>query len=291
MADQKIQLTVQVNADTGQLEVLGAKFNETSQKAKETTNAFGDLGEEAGNLIKRFLPFATGAGLLTFFVSAVKGAEEQNEAFRRLQFTLENSGKSWEANREGIEKWTNAVAISTRFSGNEAIATLEKFTRITGSLTQATAASQLAMGLSVKSHKELSETVGLVTDLLNGNERALIGVKREFASVAGGATTTQEALSRLQTAYGNAAKSTGTLTDEGASLSHSFDQLKDSVGNVFGPVLIWLADKLKMVIKGYQELGVVIAGIGAALTVNIGPGFKAAMTAILDETTNSIQEI
>lgn len=291
MADQKIQLTVQVNSETGQLEVLGAKFDQVSAKAKQTKNVFSGLSGEAGSLIKSFLPFATAGGIIAFFTSAVKGAEEQNEAFRRLQFTIEGTGKSWEKSKQKVEQWTSAVAASTRFSDGEAIAALDKFTRVTGSLSQAQSASLLAMDLSVASGKDLSQTISLVTDLLNGNERALIEVRREYGEAAGSAKTTQEAIDLLSKKYEGAATKSKGLTDETAKLVNSFGQLKDTVGNAVAPALTWIVDKTKLIIEGYQKLGVVIAGIGAALTTNIGgPGSKAAMQSILDGTLEELDK-
>lgn len=289
MADQKIQLTVQVNAETGQLEVLGAKFAQVGEKAKGTGDAFSSLSGEAGGLLRSLLPFATAGGVIAFFTNAVKGAEEQNESFRRLKFTIDGMGISWDKNKQSIEQWTQSIAASTRFSDSDAIAALDKLTRVTGSLSQAQTASQLAMGLSVASGKELSSTIALVTDLLNGNQRALIEVKREFGNVAGGAKDTQQALSALQKAYGDTAAKSSGLTDTTAHLVNSFSELKDSIGNAIIPVLIPAIDLLKKMVDGFQLLGIAIGGIVKANIQALKLDF-AGMKETFNQTISDIQD-
>lgn len=291
MADQKIQLTVQVNAETGQLEVLGAKLGETSSKAKDAANSFGNLTAQAGSLLRSMLPFATAAGVIAFFTDSVKGAEEQNEAFRRLQFTIEGTGKSWEANRKQVELWTNAVSNSTRFSDTDAITTLEKFTRVTGNLSQAQSASVLAMNLSVASGKDLGETMSLVTDLLNGNERALIGVKREFSNVAGSAKTTQEALDLLTRGYQNNAIGAEGLTDSSAKLRNAFGQFKDVVGNALIPALTVIIDKTTQAVQQFEKFGAVFASLWKSEVALFRGEFSKAIDELKNQMPAALDEI
>jgi hypothetical protein len=66
MASNNIELSIKVNAETGQLEVLGSKFEALNTKAKETSGSFLGLTGEAAKLAKSMLPFATGAGARSF---------------------------------------------------------------------------------------------------------------------------------------------------------------------------------------------------------------------------------
>jgi hypothetical protein len=279
LASQKLELDIRVNADTGQLEVVGTKLQSLGDKAGKTGSAFGDLGGAAGSLFKSFLPFASAGAVLAFFTNAVKGAEEQNEAFRRLKTSIEQTGGSWEVSRQQVQRWTNAIAEATRFSDGDAISALEKFVRVTGSVTQAQHASQLAMGLSVSSGKDLGESIALVTDLLNGNERALIQARREFGNVVGGAKTTQEALDALSRKYDEAALKSEGLTDSTAKLRNSFDQFKDQLGNAIIPVITPVIDFLTAAIQKFNQFAGVLSAFGAAWKNALIGNFKGAKEA------------
>lgn len=267
MAEKVIQLSVKVNAETGQLDVLGAQFKGISEKATKAGGSFKGLAGEAGNLAKSFAPFLTGAGIVAFFASAVKGAEEENEAIRRLSFGLQASGVSWEDNKEAVLQWGAAIQATTRFSDTEALSTLDRLVRVTGNLTQAQAGSQLAMGLSVASGKSLSETEAVMVDLLNGNERALIAVNKEFGAFTGGAKTTQEALDILQAKLGDAAMKEESFTKGTAGLKNAFGEFSETVGRAFIPALTTITTLATGAIGIFENLGTVIANIAAKALV------------------------
>jgi hypothetical protein len=265
VADNVVDIKVKVNAETGDLEVINAKLKETAKAADQVKGSFTGLTGEAKSLLASLGLIATATGILSFFKSSVRGAEEQNEAWRRLKFTVESTGQSFESARTQAEGWVSAIAAGTRFSDGEAIDALEKLTRITGSLSQAQKASELAMGLQKASGRDLSATVALVTELLNGNERALKETSREFASVAGGAKNTQEALDLLSDTYGKAAFVNDGYQDSQKRLSNSFGALKDEIGNfIIGPatkVLEWA----RQIVISVDEVGLRIARTAAKI--------------------------
>lgn len=293
MADNTVDIKVKINAETGQLDVLGAKFKGAAAGAKEAEGAFTGLSGEARNLLSSLGLVATAGGIVAFFHSAIKGAEEQNEAWRRLKFTVESTGQSFAAARGQAEGWVNAIAQGTRFSDSQAIATLEKLTRVTGSLTQAQKASELAMGLSKASGQELSSTVSLVTNLLNGNERALIEVKREFGNVAGSATDTQTALDRLSDTYGKVAFQNEGLTDASARLGNAFNQFKDTVGNALTGPLTTLLGWATKAVSNLDQVGLVFASMAAKVVVGIetlGAAWAKAMVFDFSGASASLED-
>jgi hypothetical protein len=265
MADNVVDIKVKVNTETGELDVLGAKFKGAAAGAKEAQGAFTGLTGEAKSLLSSLGLLATAGGVISFFTSSIKGAEEQNEAFRRLKFTLESSGESWANNENRIRSWTDAIGSSTRYSDGEAIETLEKLTRITGSLSQAQTASVLAMGMAKAGHIQLGEATGMLTDLLNGNERALKEVARVFGDVAGGAKTTQEAIDLLADKYQNAAFQNDGLTDATKQLSNTFGQFKDTVGNAVAGPLTKLVGWARDVVISIDQVGLRIATTAAKI--------------------------
>jgi hypothetical protein len=264
VADKVIQLSVKVNSDTGQLEVLGAKFKGAASSAKDAEGAFKGLKGEASSLLQSFLPFATAGGILAFFTSSVKAAEQENQSLQRLKFTVESMGGSWEKAKDQVAAWGTAIAATTRFSDGDAFNAIDRLARITGSLTSAQKAAQVAMGLSVSSGKSLNETTELMSNLLAGNERALMETKREFGAFAGSAQNAQQALDLLSARFGDAAFKEESFTKETNQLKNAFGEFQEQVGRGLIPALIPVFDVLSMIMRGFRELGVVIAGMGAS---------------------------
>lgn len=297
---EPLNLTIKVNTETGQLEVLGAKFREVGDQSKSLTSAFSGLTGEAKNLLGAFLPFASAAGVVAFFAGAVKAAEEENEALRRLQFGLEASGVSWSKNEAAINQWASTLQASTRFSDTQALEALDKLVRVTGDLTQSQRAVQLAMGLSTASGKDLATTTQMVTDLVNGNERAVLSLRREFGSFIGDASNTQDVLDILNQQFGDAATKEDSFTKSSSQLKAAFSDLQETVGRALIPGLQIFVDILKEGIEWVQKIGAALAGFSAialetaqGIARGMKEAFKLNFSAVRDiakETFERIQE-
>jgi hypothetical protein len=270
MADEVVKLSVKVNAETGQLEILGAKLQEVGKKAEGTEDSFGNLTKGAKDLALAFLPFATATGAVAFFASAVQGAEEENEALRKLSFTLKQFGADTKDSEQAVKDWAGAIQAATRFSDSEALSSLERLVRVTGNLTQAQMASQLSMGLSVQSGKSLQETESLIIELLNGNQRALMQVNKEFGAFTGGAKTAQQALDALNNAFSKAAFEDKSFTSDVSRLKNALNDMKEQVGAGLIPFLADLAQKTNSLLPAFQKVAAVVSGIaGAAMKLFI----------------------
>lgn len=264
-----IELNLRVNTETGQLEVLGAKFRKVGEDAKQAQGSFAKLGGEAGSLLKSFLPFATAGGIVAFFTSAIKGAEEQNESMRRLRGTVEATGQAWGNSQQAIQEWTTAIATATRFSGGDALAALDKLTRATGNLSQGQAAASLAMDLSVKTGKELSETTQLVNDLVNKNERAVKLASREYGVLTGNARDAQGMLDALRASAGGAAEAEQSLTKDSHQLANAFGDFKDTIGNAFAPAISAVMGVLTGAVRQIDKMGTAVATAAAIVGYSI----------------------
>ena len=293
MADKKVELTVQINAETGQLEIVQKGLEGVSGKAKETQASFSGLTGEAGSLLKSFLPFATMAGVTKFFYDAVKGAEEENQALRRLQGALNQTEQSFENSRIKILTWSSAIQNLTRFSDTEALLSLDRLVRVTGDVAKAMTASKLAMDLSVKSGKPLEETTRTVIDLLNGNQRALLEVNREYGALAGNATTTQKALDNLSVSVKGAAENEQGLTKETLQMRNQWKEFMDLIGTQFTPAVGQLLEILGWALKSIMTIGTAIAGqftIAWNIMLKTGEIFKAIFTGHFIEALNLVKQ-
>lgn len=278
MADNLVELHLRVNTETGAIDQLSQKLNEAAGQADKTGQSFKGAGEGASQLLRELGLIATAAGVLEFFKSSVTEAEHENEALRRLGNALEMNGISWKQNADQVEAWGSSIQQTTRFSDTEAFEALEKLTRVTGDLSQAQQASQVAMGLSVASGKELGETTQLITMLLNGNERAIKQVRNEYGSFVGNARTTQEVLDSLNKQFAHTAQQEESFTKTTAQLHSAFSDFQETIGRAFIPALSSVIKFITGAIQHIEGMGVVLAS-NAAIVIEACQGIAKAVNA------------
>jgi hypothetical protein len=281
MADKAIQLSVKVKTDTGQLEVLGAKFSDIGKKAEQAKSSFSKLGGEAKSLLTSFLPFATAGGIVAFFVNAVRSAEAHSESLRRLKGNLEAVGVSFDQNKAQIIAWSEAIQASTRFDNDVALATLERFIKVTGNLSQAQRASSLAMDISVQTGKNLGEVESLLVNLINKNTRGVMEANREFGALTGHATSAQQAIDNLARATEGAAVQERSLTKDVGQAKAGFGDLSREVGESLLPTVSFVTHAFLSLVKTVQSLGSMLGGVFAAML----DGFKGMSAAIMAAST------
>jgi hypothetical protein len=268
--DQNLEVSLIINADTGKLEVVGSKMQDVAKRAADAKGSFLGLTGEAQKLAKALGDVVTAGALIKFLADAVKGAEEQNQAMRNLKFTVESTGGSWEKHEKQIDNWSKAIGRATKFSDGEALQSLDRLTRATGNVTQAQQASMLAMGLAAKTGKQLGETTDFVNNLINKNQRAVMEAHREYGTFVGNAKSAQEILDVLNGKFSDAALKEEGLTKSSHSLTNSFGQFKDVVGNAIIPVLATIFDTLTGLINKWESFASVISAsvlkAGAAIS-------------------------
>lgn len=266
MADQKIELTVRVNSDTGGIDVVGSKLKDLEEKAKGTGKSFLGLTGTSASLVKEFLPFVTVVGGATFAISkftgfitsAVKESESFRETLTRMRSAVETTGGSWDKSGKAIEDWAQTIQRATRFSDNQALAALDRLTRATGNLAIAQKGTTLAMDISVKTGQDFNSVTDLVTRMILGQNRALLEAQKQFGNVLAGAKDNKEALEKLASAYEGAAISERSLTSESAKLNNEWEDLKKNVGNAVTPALLTLTETLNNLFPTISKVGIVL---------------------------------
>lgn len=290
MADQKIELTVRVNSDTGQLDVVSQKLKGLGADSEKAGKQVAGAGEGFKSLGKALGGLATAAAIGAFFKSAVQGAEEENQAMRRLKFAVEASGQSFQDSQKQINSWAQGIQAATRFTDGQAIETMAKFVRVTGDTTKAQKASQLAMSLSVATGKDLATTTDTLTNLINKNERGVMMARKEFGAFIGGAENGQQVLDVLSQKFGDAALKEEGFSKETSSLSNNWNELKDTIGNAVIPVLTSFVSWLNKGVDAIRAVGDAL-GTLAALIFTTFEGVGRAVVALVKRDFGSIENI
>lgn len=255
MAEQKLELTVQVNSETGQLEVVQGKLAATGRAAESASGSFSGLSKSGKELLGALGLVASSAGIIKFFADSVKQAEEETQAIRRLTAAFGESAES-------VKAWGQTIQQTTRFSDSQAIGAVEKLARVTKDLSQAQAAAKLAMDISVSSGRDLAAVQELLFDLINGNNRAIIQARNEFGSLINKTDTTQQAIDKLIQKFAGAAEQEQSLTSESAKLQHAIEDLQKQIGGALNPGLTTMVGWLEKGVGFVQKMGVGLATLG-----------------------------
>lgn len=277
MADQKLELTVRVNSDTGQLDIVSQKLKTLGQDAEKAGASAKTTGAGFADMAKAIGGIASAGAVAAFFKSAVEGAEEENQALRRLKFAVEAAGGSFKDAQGQIQQWAQGIQNATRFTDGQAIDTMARFVRVTGDTVQAQKASQLAMSLSVATGKDLATTTDVLTNIINKNERGIAMAKKEFGAFIGGAENGQQVLGILAARFGDAAMKEEGFSRATSSLSNNWNELKDTVGNAVIPMLTVFVGWLNKGVDATRAVGDALAAVAATALISAESIGKAVL--------------
>lgn len=193
---------------------------------------------------------AVGAAASAFGVSAVKASIEAEKEMAKFNATLATMGKVGEKSRESILEMANA-AVKLGFDDEQAANSIAKFLKITGDLTMAQRANNLAMDIARAKSMDLETANRVVSLAFAGNARAL---KEYGIELKDGATKVQ-ALTLMEGIFaGQADAFAKTNAGSIAILNESWDNLKQAIGDVLvqklkiNEVLGWIIEKINWLI-------------------------------------------
>jgi len=263
--------------------------------------------QQVQNDLKGFATSMLGIGsigaLAMAFHKTAMMAEEENEALRRLKFALDSTGIGFDKNNESISAWAKTIQATTRYEDGEAYETLGKFIRATGDLNEAMILSQTAMGMASASGKTLEETQGLLISTLRSNPQVIRQLNADFKEYIKGAKTGDEVLKQLIDRFVNQAEAEKSWSKELAVTRNKIQDIQETIGNQFLPILASLSEAALFVLKGFQTAGEGIAlfatesftalkGLSSAIGDAIKLDFKNANQSIKqtqDEMANQVQ--
>lgn len=228
MADNDVEIKVKVNSETGALDVLSSKL--------------GSLGQVAGGILSAFGIEASGKAVLKFFQDSITAAENEALAMKRLSSVYGDSSKA-------IKEWAESLQKVTSFSSDVAISTFEKLARASTDVTQAQAASKLAMDISIGSGIELSRVTEVLFNLINGQVRAVKSAHDEFGGLIKIYGTAQSALDNLAKKYDGAAEKEQGFSKETKTLANEWSDFEKHIGEVIIPTLTKLVATMNSMIS------------------------------------------
>lgn len=245
--------------------------------AKQAKDSISSLKDVSGQLQTAFAGLVSTAAIGAFFKQAVSEALAEEEALRKLAFAVDATGNSFAQHKDKLIEFANAQQALTRFDDTATFETLGRILRVTGDVTQAMEGAALAQDIASASGKDLSFVTEQISQLMAGESRALLILKKEFGAFVGEARTTQEALDGLQKGFSGAAAAEESHTKSLNQSKAFLGDFSQKVGDGVLPVLNFLARAVAFIAKGFEELGETIGFVAAEAFTAVDGAVRAGV--------------
>ena len=206
MADQELNVTVRVNKETGQLEVVRSELKGLGQDVEKLGKTSETSKQAVGGLMSSITDLASKAAVLAFFKTAIDEFSETEEAWRKIGSNMNALGLAFDENRPKIEAWTQAMQDKAHMEDTAALTALNTAIERTKDYGQAMKLVQLSQDIAISGNKNFKTVLDSVTQAAGGSQGALQKLKMEFGAQLQGVTTNQEALNKLAAVYGGSAE-------------------------------------------------------------------------------------
>jgi hypothetical protein len=263
------------------------------QKAKKEFSQLDGAAEKTKFAFKKALIPATAAvaGLGAALFDATKGAVEDAAAQELLSKALKNNTAATDAQIKANEDWISTQGKLLGVTDDDLRPALAKLARQTGSLEKAQQGASLAMDIAAATGKPLSAVTDALAKAYGGNTAALAKLDPKLRELVKGGLDAEGAMSVLaDTFQGSATTAANTAEGRFKRLSIAMKETKESIGNVFLPLIESLLPALQTVgnwVSNNTTLFLILAGVfgGIAAAVLIANAAMTAWTAITKAAT------
>ena len=280
MAGEIPPLNIQVNVDTSG---VTTGVQQTTDKLKGLTSTVeGSTGKFGGLKTVMLGTFAAGEiqkgiqEMTGFLKESVKAAEEAQTSTTALATAMNNAKINTEANRQVVEKTTEAMG-NLGFTGNSTREALTKMVTATGSLTQSQKLMGVAADYARLKHIDLSTAATVLTRGTTGAAKAF----REYGITLDTTIPKNQAITKAfnelnQKIGGQAAAYAETYAGKMAILGAKSEDLKEKIGSLLLPVLTklstWFLSSMDWLSKhkeAMEAIAVLIATVVSVVVVNL----------------------
>ena len=235
-----LSITIRVNKQTGELEVLKGQLADAQQnvsrlgQASEGTS--GALNGLAGSLAK-VGGAAAAAAVLAFLKQAIVESANAQEGFRILKAQMDALNLSFDANQERIRSWASSMQELANIEDDVVVAALGRTIQRVKDLDQAMKLVQLSQDIAIATGKNFESTLDMISRAAGGSQRGLQQLRMEFGAQLEGINNTEDALNRLGSTYGGASTKAQSAALSFAGLRRAFWDASEEIFNSVLPAL------------------------------------------------------
>ncbi len=223
--------------------------------------AFGALGPKIQNVlggvdadVKKLGPAfaavtaasaATFAGITAFATQATQAAIADQAEQEKLAQTLRNVTGATDETIASTEKFIAELAKTTTFTDSQMRPALQSLAVVTGDVTKAQELLTTAQDISIATGTDLQQVSDALAKASTGNMKALQSLSPTLRDNIKEGQSFNQVLAELNANFGGAAASAGqTLGGQMTILRNRFDEIVESIGTAFLPIVELLANAL-----------------------------------------------
>lgn len=209
-----------------------------SGTSKQATGGFDVMGKslkKLGGVIAG--TFAT-VQVAQFFKESIQGALADQKAQTLLAQTLRNTTKATDAQISGVEKYIDVLQRASGVADDQLRPSLSRLLTTTGDVSKAQELQKLALDVSAGSGKDLGSVTDALAKAYQGNFTAL---KRLGVPIDENIIKTKDYNGLIETLSktfaGQADASANTYAGKMLRLGIAFNEVKETIGNAFLPIV------------------------------------------------------
>lgn len=287
-----VQITVRVNKQTGELEVVKGQVTDTAKSVENLGNSSTNASEKIAGLSGSLMKLAGGAATLAFLKSAIMEAATEEEALRKLKATLGALDLQFQYNEESVKKWSLSMQELAHIGDDVAISALSKTVQRVKDLDQAMMLVQLSQNVAISSGKDFNYILDLLSRQASGAVRSMMTLRAEFGNQLDGAKNSTEALRMLAENYKNVTKDSTSATLAAGDLKRSFmdaaQEIFDSSLPAFQEIASTLGGPVLTVVKTLAVAMGVVVGEITQLISGAGKDIKVIVEGLVEIVYNLV---
>jgi hypothetical protein len=231
------EFLVKLLADTSQFEKA---FGALGPKVKE---ALGGADADLKKIVPAFAAVtaasaAAFAGITAFATKATQAAIEDQAEQEKLAQTLRNVTGATDETVASTEKFIAELAKTTTFTDSQMRPALSALAVATGDVTRAQELLTTAQDISIATGTDLGQVSEALAKASQGNMKALQSLSPTLRDNIKEGQSFNQVLQELNTNFGGAAQAAGqTLAGQMTILRNRFDEIVESIGTAFVPIL------------------------------------------------------
>lgn len=276
----ELTLTVKVNKDTGQLEVLKSEVKDLGVKvndlAKSPKNAADTLTASLGRL-------ASQAAIIATIKQAVQESVQEAEALRILSSQMDAVGLSFKQSEPQIKSWAESMQELAHLEDGQVYESLGKSIQRTKDLATSMKLVQLSQDVAVGTGKDFNNILDSLSRAAGGSQRGLMQLKLEFGAQLANVKTNKDAIDALVKSYGGMAIKTKNVVTDLKDVGNKFKDIAQDVGDRIVPKfqeMIGLLD-FNFIARIGTAIGTITSVLLSGLT-NAGKSAKIIISTVAD---------
>ena len=255
---QDFELWLRSKFDGDALASARAAFEKTKRTADDAKVSLDDLGYSAKNLKQMLAEVFAITELISQFKEGFEQVAALEQAFNQLERAAKANGENFDVVKGKVTEFAESLKKMAGIDDDAVIKQVTKLYTATGDLSNSMGLVRLAADVAASGvGVDFNQALQLVTGAAQGQTRALTQLGLKTDEVGGKTLSAQEALDKIEKAFGGNAQKAKGLTVEVNKLNEQWEDVRNNLVEKLTPAL-------GVAIKGVQSFFTILNGLWEA---------------------------